>query len=315
MEESRGNTVRHLIGGAFERQPHAVARLLSALDAPIFDDLAWITTRCYERSGYAHVVGITGPPGVGKSTLLNGLIRAWRRSGKTVAVLAVDPSSVISGGALLGDRIRMHEHWQDDGVFIRSLATRGAMGGLTGSVVRSVELLDAARYDIVCIETVGVGQAELDVMAVTDTTVLVLPAGVGDGIQAAKGGILEVADILCVNRADNPEAAKRTLRHIREARTGAARPFSVVETVATTGLGVAELAATVQDHLSARDSDIVLERRKARTRRLLLEIAEEYIEAYRPTFSTEQIDELSHQVAQKRLDPINAVKQLLNLTE
>ena len=193
----------------------------------------------------AHVIGITGAPGVGKSTTSNALIRAWRLSGRTVGVLAVDPSSPITGGALLGDRIRMTDHALDDGVFIRSLATRGHLGGLSQSVPDSVRVLDAAGFDIVLVETVGVGQSEVDIMRVADTCVIVMAPGMGDAIQAAKAGLIEIGDVYVVNKADRP-GAEKTARDLRGAAGG--RPVLTIS--ALSGKGIDELVAAIDAHSS-----------------------------------------------------------------
>jgi len=210
--------------------------------------------------GHAHRIGITGPPGAGKSTLTGALIRHWREAGKTVAVVAVDPSSPRTGGALLGDRIRMERVSLDPGVFIRSMATRGALGGLARGARAVSDVLDAAGFDLVLVETVGVGQTELDVVSATDTTVLVLVPESGDGIQALKSGLMEVADVFAVNKSDRP-GADRMVAELRAAiklmggpggRQVTAWIPPVVATVATAGQGIAELARVITRHHGVR---------------------------------------------------------------
>ena len=219
-------------------------------------DLAGALGALPNPPGRAHRVGITGPPGAGKSTLTSGLIRHWRGQGKTVAVVAVDPSSPRTGGALLGDRIRMESVALDPGVFIRSMATRGALGGLARGTRAVSDVLDAAGYDIVVVETVGVGQTELDVVSATDTTVLVLVPESGDGIQALKSGLMEVADVFAVNKSDRP-AAERMVGEIRTAikltahAEGAWTP-PVVATIATSGSGIEDLAREIERHRGVR---------------------------------------------------------------
>ena len=204
--------------------------------------------------GRAHVVGITGPPGAGKSTLIDALLREYAKRDKRVAVAAVDPSSTVTGGAVLGDRVRMGESGASDAVFIRSLASRGQLGGLSLATRRVVDLFDAAAFDIVIVETVGAGQSDVDVARLADTTVVVCPPGLGDDVQAIKAGILEIADILVVNKGDLPlaERAERELRDMLHLRArGAGRSIPVLRTAATTGEGVARLAEALAAHAEA----------------------------------------------------------------
>src|SRR6187431_1203419 len=200
-------------------------------------------------AGNAQVVGITGSPGVGKSTSTNALVGELRTQGKRVGVLAVDPSSPFSGGALLGDRVRMQDHALDGDVYIRSMASRGHLGGLSWATPQALRVLDAAGCDVILVETVGVGQSEVEIAAMADTTLVLVAPGMGDGIQAAKAGILEIGDVYAVNKADR-DGADRTRRELRtmltmaERRGGAWRP-PVLQTVASTGQGIDELLAEV----------------------------------------------------------------------
>lgn len=229
----------------------ALARLATLVEAndPIGEAAV---ARLYARTGRAHVVGITGPPGAGKSTLVNALVGAIRRSGRRVGVVAVDPSSPISGGAVLGDRIRMMQRHNDDGVFIRSMASRGRLGGLSLATVGVVHLLDAAGYDPILVETVGAGQDGVDIASLAHTTVVVQVPGLGDGVQAIKAGLLEIGQILVVNKADRPGAAE-VARHLREEAhrggDGNGWHVSVVETVSTTGEGISTLLEHIDAHL------------------------------------------------------------------
>jgi LAO/AO transport system kinase len=226
------------------------------------------------RTGRAAVVGITGSPGSGKSTLTDALVAHWRGEGKTVGVVAVDPSSPFTGGAILGDRIRMTRWHADAGVFIRSLATRGHLGGLSAATLRVAAVLDAFGYDVVVIETVGVGQSEVDVAEAADTTVVVLTPGAGDAVQAFKAGIMEVGDVFCVNKADLP-GADRVQREVRSALD--LKPVApgewrapIVTTVASSGEGVAGLAKRVADHREHLAARGLLE--GARRRRVRAEV-------------------------------------------
>lgn len=234
------------------------------------EDLATIFAALQPRTGDAWVVGLTGAPGVGKSTTTAALVAELRRRDQRVGVLAVDPTSPFSGGALLGDRIRMNEHATDPGVYIRSLAARGRLGGLSRAVPHAVRVLDALRFDAILLETVGVGQSEIDVAAAADTTVVLLAPGMGDAIQAAKAGILEIADVLVVNKADRDGAAG-TVADLRRTVAGAAeragwRP-PVVSTTATEGGGIGEFLDAVaahRRHLS--ETGALATRRRARLR-------------------------------------------------
>ncbi len=219
--------------------------------------------------GRARVVGVTGVPGAGKSTLISRYVRELRRVNKRVGVIAIDPSSPLSGGAVLGDRIRMAEHATDEGVFIRSLASRGQAGGLAPTATHVIDLMDAAGWDRIVVETVGAGQGEVDIADAADVRVVVCATGLGDDVQALKAGILEIADVLVVNKADLPGSTTTVnqLEAMLVLRTEAARDVSICKTTATTGEGVAELAKTIEDRLGTDDSRNM--RSPIRMRRLL----------------------------------------------
>lgn len=247
-----------LIQQALEGNMLALGQLARAIDDGE-DSAGEIVRDLFHRGGSAHVVGITGPPGAGKSTLVNVLVREARARDRAVAVLAVDPTSPYSGGAVLGDRIRMQEHATDPGVFIRSLATRGHAGGLSRSVMPLVTLLDAVGYELIFLETVGVGQEEVEVKNLAHTTVFITIPGLGDGIQAMKAGVLEIADIFLVNKADLPQADitvrdLETMLKMSDEPQGWSPP--VLTSIASEDVGVGEVLAAINDHYRfIRDSD------------------------------------------------------------
>ena len=241
-----------LVESARAGTPRAVARLISLVE-DAHPALREVMTALAPHSGTAHVIGLTGPPGVGKSTTTNALVGALRARGSTVGVLAVDPSSPFTGGALLGDRIRMEEHATDRGVYLRSMASRGHLGGLSWSTPQAIRVFDADGCDVVLVETVGVGQSEVEVAGLADTTVVLLAPGMGDGIQAAKAGILEIGDVFVVNKADRDGADNtvRDLRHMIQLsdRTtpGLWRP-PVVRTSALNRTGIDDLLEGLDAH-------------------------------------------------------------------
>lgn len=264
--------------------------------------------------GHALVVGFTGPPGAGKSTLVNALIRHARSLGQTVGVIAVDPSSPISGGAILGDRIRMTAALDDDGVFVRSLASRGYLGGLSPAAVRIVDALDAAGFDLVLLETVGTGQSEIDVAEVADVRVVISAPGLGDDIQAMKSGLLEIADILVVNKADRPGAAE-TMQQLKGALSirahGGDRP--VLQTCAMTGEGVDALLAAIGRVGITVGTDGPLPRRRRRARYLIARAAADLVAERIKSGATGRLDALADAVLQGEMTPDVAARTLLGL--
>ncbi len=264
-----------LVAGLFAGEVRALARAITMVESGR-PEAAEIQRAIQPRLGRAVLVGFTGPPGSGKSTLINAYIAQLRRRGRTVAVAAVDPSSPISGGAVLGDRIRMGEHTTDDGVYIRSLASRGHLGGLSAAIAKVVDVIDAAGWDVVILETVGAGQSEVEVAEIADVKVVVNAPGLGDDIQALKAGILEIADILVVNKADLPLAdlAASTLESMLGLRASGAARVPILKTVATLGEGVAELADAIDAAVGATvDAGDRLARARARVHRLLAQAA------------------------------------------
>jgi GTPase len=312
----RDGDVPGLVGRALRGEQLAVARLISLVE-DAGPGLREVAAALAPHTGRAHVVGLTGPPGVGKSTTTSALVGALRADGRTVGVLAVDPSSPFSGGALLGDRVRMSEHATDPGVFIRSMATRGHLGGLSWATPQALRVLDAAGCDVVLVETVGVGQSEVEVVALADTTVVLLAPGTGDGVQAAKAGILEVADVFAVNKADR-DAAGRTVRELRQVIAMGERPAGswtppVVATVATAGTGMPELAAALDAHRGHLDAGGGRERRRlARARAEIEAIA---LDAVRVRMADLRgaggLPELAERTVAGELDPYRAADELI----
>jgi LAO/AO transport system kinase len=266
-------------------------------------------------SGSALLIGVTGPPGVGKSTTTGALISEYRNQSLRVAVLAVDPSSPVTGGALLGDRIRMQEHALDEGVFIRSMSSRGQLGGLSSATQAAAKVLDAVGFDVIIVETVGVGQSEVDVVNAVDTVVLVLAPGAGDGVQAAKAGILEIADVYVVNKADRDgaEGVVRELRSMIGLGTSSSKSWipEIVTTVATTGKGLPELVLAISKHhdwaLSSGDRALrSVERAKLNLRRAVLDSINELLD-----LNSTALNLLSDQVATGQISTELAVQQIL----
>jgi LAO/AO transport system kinase len=254
-------------------RPRDIGRAMTALETE--GGSPEILAALYPRTGHARILGVTGPPGAGKSTLVQRLAQALRRAGRTVGIVAVDPSSPFTGGAILGDRIRMAEIYTDPGVFIRSMATRGALGGLARATSDAVDVLDAAGFDVVLIETVGVGQDEVDIVRAADTTAVVLVPGLGDDIQAIKAGILEIADVFVVNKADREGADRAAAELSAMLDLSGERTWRppIVRTVAPRNEGVAETLRALEshaDHLAATGEGARRRERRARGRLLAL---------------------------------------------
>lgn len=295
----------------------AVARLLSMVENA-GPQLREVSAALAPHTGRAHVVGLTGSPGVGKSTSTSALVTELRARHRRVGVLAVDPSSPFSGGALLGDRVRMGEHAGDDGVFIRSMATRGHLGGLSWATPQALRVLDAAGCDVIVVETVGVGQSEVEIVGLADSTVVLLAPGMGDGVQAAKAGILEIGDIFVVNKADR-DGARRTVRelrnmlHLREA--DGAEPWDppVLSTVAARAEGIDALADALDEHLAwAEKSGERERRRRERARREIEAIGMEQVRArMEQVRGGAALESQTGRVLAGELDPWAAADELL----
>jgi LAO/AO transport system kinase len=271
----------------------------------------------YPATGNAYIVGVTGPPGAGKSTLADELIRVIRHGGSSVGVLAVDPNSPFSGGAILGDRIRMMRHSSDEGVFIRSMGARGHLGGLALAATNALEVMDAMGLEVLLVETVGVGQSELEIAGESDTTIVVIPPGMGDGVQAIKAGIMEIADIFAVNKADHPQAGK-TVSDIRELlrMDVSARPWTppIVTTVAVQNEGIEDLWIRVRQHRKYLErSGELEERRRARLEREVLEVAERRLRQHvlLPRVESEAFKVTLDRVLRREMDPYQAAEQIV----
>ncbi|MEV1023465.1 methylmalonyl Co-A mutase-associated GTPase MeaB [Streptomyces sp. NPDC050264] len=306
-----------LVAQAREGRPRAVARLISLVEGAS-PQLREVMAALAPLTGNAYVVGLTGSPGVGKSTSTSALVSAYRRAGKRVGVLAVDPSSPFSGGALLGDRVRMSEHASDPGVYIRSMATRGHLGGLAWAAPQAIRVLDAAGCDIVLVETVGVGQSEVEIAAQADTSVVLLAPGMGDGIQAAKAGILEIGDVYVVNKADRDgaDATARELNHmlgLGEARApGDWRP-PIVKTVAARGEGIDEVVEALEKHRAwMEERGVLAERRASRAAREVETIAVTALrERIGDLSGDRRLGVLAERIVAGELDPYRAADELV----
>ncbi|MCQ4209294.1 methylmalonyl Co-A mutase-associated GTPase MeaB [Streptomyces longispororuber] len=306
-----------LVAQAREGRPRAVARLISLVEGAS-PQLRDVMAALAPLTGNAYVVGLTGSPGVGKSTSTSALVSAYRRAGKRVGVLAVDPSSPFSGGALLGDRVRMSEHASDPGVYIRSMATRGHLGGLAWAAPQAIRVLDAAGCDVVLVETVGVGQSEVEIASQADTSVVLLAPGMGDGIQAAKAGILEIGDVYVVNKADRDgaDATARELNHmlgLGESRgPGDWRP-PIVKTVAARGEGIDEVVEALEKHRAwMEERGVLAERRAARAAREVETIAVTALrERIGDLSGDRRLGALAERIVAGELDPYRAADELV----
>ena len=304
-----------LVAAAADGDRAAVARLISLVERG-GDSARAVGRLTFPRSGHAYTVGITGAPGAGKSTLTNQLITVVRRSGSEVGVLAVDPSSPFTGGAILGDRVRMQDHATDPGVFIRSMATRGHLGGLALATPQAIRVMDAGGLPVVLVETVGVGQVEVEIAGAADTTVVVVNPGWGDAVQANKAGLLEIADVFVINKADRPGAAEteRDLSNMLDMNMhmGAWRP-PIVRTIAAKGEGVDELWDAIGRHRSQLEADGELTARRERRlrdelREIVVRTLEQRAEAAlrKPAFGDLEADLFARHV-----DPYTAAERIL----
>jgi LAO/AO transport system kinase len=271
----------------------------------------------YANTGRAHIVGITGAPGVGKSTLVNALALRWRRAGKTIGIIAVDPTSPFTGGAILGDRIRMQPLGGDAGIFIRSMASRGRLGGIARATGDAVDLIDAAGFDIVIVETVGAGQGEVEIASAAHTTLVIEVPGMGDDVQAIKAGILEIADVFAVNKADR-EGADATIRQLRAMLHLGGRPLNgweppVLPVVALRDEGIAELAAAIEQHIThlRASGRFAAQQRQRAAHDFELIVQEAALERARARLAGDAWEALVDRIARREIDPYSAAEELL----
>jgi len=317
------NNVNEVVKKVLDGDVRTIARLITLIEDGSFE-IADILAKLHTYTGKAHIIGITGPPGVGKSCLIDKLIREYRKKGLSVGVLAIDPTSPFTGGALLGDRIRMKEHSTDSGVFIRSMGSRGSLGGLSKATGYAVKVLDASGKDIVIIETVGAGQTQVDIIKYAHTVVLVLMPKIGDEIQAMKTGIYEIGDIFVVNKADQ-ENADQAVREIEEfveyeyerLKERGVHPIwkkPVIKTVAVKGEGINKLVEEIEKHKNFLIESKIMEKLKIeKSRSEVLEVLSQkiYEHILRKTGTDEEFKSILHKVALGEVDPYSAANLLL----
>ncbi len=295
--------------------PRALARAISSVEnrEPGSSDLL---KALFPHSGRARILGLTGSPGAGKSTLVDQLARHYRKENRTVGIIAVDPTSPYTGGAILGDRIRMQDHFADPGIYIRSMATRGSLGGLARTTADVATVLDASGRDLVMIETVGVGQDEIDIVRLADITVVILVPGMGDDVQTIKAGIMEIADIFVINKSDR-EGAERVEREIRAMQSLATRSDHwvppIVKTVASEGTGVAELATAISQYeVFLRKENLLLKRNIQNWRERLIEMLRDaMLERARTHLGDGEVGRLAAEVAGHKRDPYTLVEEIV----
>lgn len=295
----------------------ALSRTITAIENK-YDEAANIMKELYPHTGHAFVLGITGPPGAGKSTMTDKLARAYRDMGKTVGIIAVDPTSPFSGGAILGDRIRMNRLTLDPGVYIRSMGTRGSLGGLSHKTADAVKALDAFGKDIIFVETVGVGQSEVDIVKAADTTMVVLIPGMGDDIQAIKAGILEIGDVFAINKADHNGADKlerelNMMLDLDEEKFDWRPPIQQV--IANQGEGIDKLIALIdKHHAHIKENGVLAKRRHERTKSELLELLRSSLGDYvmKQIVDTGKLDGFMQEINEHRNDPYTIVHQVIS---
>ncbi len=310
------NTASTLVERIRSGDPRALARAISAVEDRLPESMALLKA-LFPHTGKARVIGLTGPPGAGKSTLVDHLAREYRKQDKTVGIVAVDPTSPYTGGAILGDRIRMQSHHADPGIYIRSMATRGSLGGLAGTTADVATVLDAAGRDVILIETVGVGQDEVDIVRLAEITVVILVPGMGDDVQTIKAGIMEIADIFVINKSDR-EGAERVEREIRAMQSLSVRTDNwtppIVKTVASEGKGIGELADAIADYAKfIQREDLALKKRVQNWRERLVEMLRDSLlqRVLREHMSNGAVARYAAEIAEHKRDPYSLVEEIV----
>ena len=310
------NNFQPLIDQLRDGDHRALARAISTVEnrTPGWSELL---KALFPHSGHARILGLTGPPGAGKSTLVDQLARHYRKENRTVGIIAVDPTSPYTGGAILGDRIRMQEHFSDPGIYIRSMATRGSLGGLARTTADVATVLDASGRDLVMIETVGVGQDEVDIVRLAEITIVILVPGMGDDVQTIKAGIMEIADIFVINKCDR-DGAERVEREIRALQSLAVRGDNwtppIVKTVASQGAGITELGAAIRQYESYLQEENLVVKRKVENwqNRLLEMLRDALLERARQQLGDGTLARYAAEVAEHKRDPYSLVEEIVN---